>query len=229
MIDIIKIIGIDNEIEAKIYEDLLLNNKIPYNIKNNHDSAYDGLFQMQYGWGYIEAPKKYKEQILNIINDYKHSKKIIDNEKYNFSQENDFAKNKKAKKLLLIFAIVNIIFLLLVFVNIDDDINMSNILGIVIYCIIYGLILFFLYKGSVVVFTIVKMMIALSSLILILAFLVCIIDLIINIFNHQNIYKDLNILGLVSVSIILLSFLFYIFFLNNSITYYIYYRKKNKK
>ncbi len=69
------IIVIDNEFEAEILESILKEKEIPFYIKCYHDSAYDGLFQFQKGWGHIEAPDEYAENIKEIYADVKKMKK----------------------------------------------------------------------------------------------------------------------------------------------------------
>ncbi len=61
-----KILILENQIEAKLMEEILTDKDIPFIIRSYHDSAYDGLWQMQSGWGHIEAPPKYKEEILEV-------------------------------------------------------------------------------------------------------------------------------------------------------------------
>ena len=68
-----KIIVLDNEFEAKLLEEILTEKKIPYIIRSYFDSAYDGLWQMQSGWGHIEAPLQYKEEILEIYKEMSNS------------------------------------------------------------------------------------------------------------------------------------------------------------
>ena len=36
-----------------------------------HDSAYDGVFQLSHGWGFVEAPAEFKAEILDILDDLK--------------------------------------------------------------------------------------------------------------------------------------------------------------
>ena len=64
-----KIILLKNEIEANIMESVLKERKIPHIIVSYHDSAYDGIWQLQRGWGHVEAPGKYKDKIIRIYND----------------------------------------------------------------------------------------------------------------------------------------------------------------
>ena len=63
----IKIAVIDNEVQAQLISSVLEERSIPHLIKSYHDSAYDGLFQGQKGWGHIEAPAQFKDEILEII------------------------------------------------------------------------------------------------------------------------------------------------------------------
>jgi hypothetical protein len=62
----VKILVFDNEIEAKLLEEILQEKNIPHIIRSYHDSAYDGLWQTQSCWGHLEAPAIYKEEILEI-------------------------------------------------------------------------------------------------------------------------------------------------------------------
>jgi len=61
-----KIIILNNEIEAKLLEEILKDQNIPYLIRSYQDSVYDGLWQMQKGWGHLEAPLNYKDKIKTI-------------------------------------------------------------------------------------------------------------------------------------------------------------------
>ena len=61
-----KILTIENEIEATLLKKLLDEAEIPYVLKSYYDSALDGLYQTQKGWGYIEAPEKYEQEIWRI-------------------------------------------------------------------------------------------------------------------------------------------------------------------
>ncbi len=54
-------------IQAKLLEEILTEKNIPFIIRSYHDSAYDGLWQMQSGWGHLEAPPEYKEEILKVF------------------------------------------------------------------------------------------------------------------------------------------------------------------
>jgi len=64
-----KILVLENEIEARLLESVLKERDIPHRIRSYYDSAYDGIFQTQKGWGVVEAPIDYKEEIVAIHRD----------------------------------------------------------------------------------------------------------------------------------------------------------------
>ncbi len=64
-----RILEINNEVEARFLEKILEEKEIPFQIKSNHDTAYDGIFQVQLGWGHLLAPPEYKVAITGIFND----------------------------------------------------------------------------------------------------------------------------------------------------------------
>ena len=69
MEDYIKVATLDNEIEARLLESILIERDIPHRLRSYHDTAYDGLFQTQKGWGAINAPESYEEEIAEILSD----------------------------------------------------------------------------------------------------------------------------------------------------------------
>lgn len=73
MTDFIKILILDNEIEASIMEDILNDREIPHLIQSYHVPGYNGVFQFHQGWGHIEAEEEYKTEIIEIYNDLKQS------------------------------------------------------------------------------------------------------------------------------------------------------------
>jgi hypothetical protein len=62
----VKVLDFNNEFEAKLLDEILNEKNIPHLIRSYHDSAYDGLWQMQSSWGHIEAPEEYREELLLI-------------------------------------------------------------------------------------------------------------------------------------------------------------------
>lgn len=50
-----KILMLQNDIEAQRFSAILDEEGITHRVVSYHDTAYDGLFQMQFGWGHLEA------------------------------------------------------------------------------------------------------------------------------------------------------------------------------
>ena len=63
----IKVASLENEFEAQLLDSILKEREIPHRVTSYHDTAYDGLFQTQLGWGYVSAPPLYKDDILHIL------------------------------------------------------------------------------------------------------------------------------------------------------------------
>jgi hypothetical protein len=66
---ITRIVVLHDEVEAMHMAAELERRGIPHVIRSFHDSAYDGLFQMQIGWGALEADEKHREEIEEIYAD----------------------------------------------------------------------------------------------------------------------------------------------------------------
>ena len=64
-----KVATLDNDIEAQLLDSILTERDIPHMMRSYHDTAYDGLFQTQKGWGYLSAPETYHEEVLEILSD----------------------------------------------------------------------------------------------------------------------------------------------------------------
>jgi hypothetical protein len=60
---------LENQIEAGLLESILLERGIPHLLRSYHDTAYDGLFQNQRGWGELSAPQSHMEEIMEILLD----------------------------------------------------------------------------------------------------------------------------------------------------------------
>ena len=65
----IRIVILENAIEAQLVRSILDQHQIPHRIRSFYDTAYNGLFQMQKGWGELSAPSPYKQEILDIVED----------------------------------------------------------------------------------------------------------------------------------------------------------------
>lgn len=69
----IQIAVLDNEVEARLLGSILTEQQIPHTIQSYHDSAYDGMFQLQRGWGCIVGQEAKKDEILEILTDLRES------------------------------------------------------------------------------------------------------------------------------------------------------------
>lgn len=67
--EFVNIAILENIIEAQLVDSILNEHDIPHRIRSFHDTAYDGLFQFQMGWGELWAPVSSKAVILEILHD----------------------------------------------------------------------------------------------------------------------------------------------------------------
>jgi hypothetical protein len=67
-------IEILNEFEAEIFINILEEEKIPYALIQNKSLAYNGIFEIPMGWGYVEIPEEYEILAKKLYNDFKNSK-----------------------------------------------------------------------------------------------------------------------------------------------------------
>ena len=61
-----KILVLNNEFEAGLLEEVLTDRKIPHGIVTSDDTALGGIMEMEYGWGYVEAPARCREEITRL-------------------------------------------------------------------------------------------------------------------------------------------------------------------
>ncbi|HOX58295.1 MAG TPA: hypothetical protein P5205_14115 [Candidatus Paceibacterota bacterium] len=66
-----KIAVLESEVQAELVDSILEERDIPHVMRSYHDSAYDGIFQTHAGWGQIEAPLSFRDEILTAIEDIK--------------------------------------------------------------------------------------------------------------------------------------------------------------
>lgn len=67
--EFVKAAIIENIIESQILAAVLSERGIPHRIRSYHDTAYDGLFQMQKGWGEVRTPYACKDEVVEILKD----------------------------------------------------------------------------------------------------------------------------------------------------------------
>ena len=72
-----KIAVLDNAIESQLVDSILTDLDIPHRIRSYHDTALDGLYQVQKGWGDIEAPASYQNEIIQILNEIRFNSPAI--------------------------------------------------------------------------------------------------------------------------------------------------------
>ena len=69
---------LENEIESQLLDSILNERNIPHRITSYYDTAYDGLYQTQKGWGYISAPKTHLKEIQEIISSIREDSNRVD-------------------------------------------------------------------------------------------------------------------------------------------------------
>lgn len=67
MSELKKIAILNTQVEARALEAMLKEQGIPFMLQTYRDSALDGLFQDQEGWGHIEAPEENEQEILAVL------------------------------------------------------------------------------------------------------------------------------------------------------------------
>jgi len=61
-----KILRLDNAFEAERIREVLDECHIPYSIIERTDSALGGISELEFGWGYLEAPSDKRDEVLKI-------------------------------------------------------------------------------------------------------------------------------------------------------------------
>ena len=65
----VEIAVLENAIEAQLIGSILDQRQIPFRLQSYHDTAYNGLYQLQNGWGKLYAPESCRREILQVIED----------------------------------------------------------------------------------------------------------------------------------------------------------------
>ncbi|HTP59663.1 MAG TPA: hypothetical protein VMM82_12150 [Spirochaetia bacterium] len=58
---------LQNESEASLLHGILEEDGVPHMIRSYHDRAYDGLWQMQEGWGYVETAARFAGGVRALL------------------------------------------------------------------------------------------------------------------------------------------------------------------
>ena len=66
-----KIAVLDNEVQAELVDSVLEERGIPHLMRSYYDSAMDGIYQSRAGWGHVEAPLSFRDEIVAVIEDIK--------------------------------------------------------------------------------------------------------------------------------------------------------------
>ena len=66
MEEFVKIIDLNNEYEANLMKEILDDKKIPHGIISSAGTVFGGIERLESGWGYLEAPAKFRDRILSI-------------------------------------------------------------------------------------------------------------------------------------------------------------------
>jgi len=69
MTKIVRILVFNNEIEANLLKEILTDKNIPHIVRSFHDSVYDGIYQINAGWGILEGPEEFRDEILKIYDE----------------------------------------------------------------------------------------------------------------------------------------------------------------
>ena len=58
---------LQNEAEASLLHGILEEDGVPHFIRSYHDRAYDGLWQMLEGWGYVETSARFASGVKVLL------------------------------------------------------------------------------------------------------------------------------------------------------------------
>lgn len=73
-----RIAVLDDEIQARLLEAVLKERGVPHAMQSYFSIAYDGLFQLASGWGHVEAPGRYREEILAALREIRETPPLSD-------------------------------------------------------------------------------------------------------------------------------------------------------
>ena len=65
----VTILVVQNEVEAMLIDSILNEREIPHVMRTYHHLALDGIFQVHKGWGQVDAPESFRQEITEIYAD----------------------------------------------------------------------------------------------------------------------------------------------------------------
>ncbi len=80
MTEFIKAATLENNFEAQLLHGILDEREIPHRMRSYHDTAFDGLFQTQKGWGYVSGPEEYIKEIIEIVEEIRKGEGVNEEE-----------------------------------------------------------------------------------------------------------------------------------------------------
>lgn len=63
-------VKLDNSFQADVLSEMLTEEGILHHVVSNRSEAYNGLFQLSLGWGYIEIPEEFKQRTADVMERY---------------------------------------------------------------------------------------------------------------------------------------------------------------
>ncbi len=63
----VKAAVLNNVFEGQMLEPILTDHQIPFELRTFHDDVYGNLFELTKGWAAVYAPKAYKDQIAEFV------------------------------------------------------------------------------------------------------------------------------------------------------------------
>ena len=65
--EFVKITVLEDEVQAQLLHAMLTDMEIPHSMHSYHSRPYDGIFQLQAGWGHVAAPEEQRDAIMQLI------------------------------------------------------------------------------------------------------------------------------------------------------------------
>ena len=85
--EVVNIATLENEIEARLLGAILDEKGIVHTILTYHDTAYDGMYQVQKGWGVVRAEQDLSGEIKSILQDLRSGDALMDMPEDNYDEE----------------------------------------------------------------------------------------------------------------------------------------------